>query len=176
MHDSLAVLISRATWVSVSPMSGVVGAQSSTDLVLTFLTNNFPEESFWASLQIESNDPDESMYILPIHMKVSTLTGLDDQMVEIPKEFKLYQNSPNPFNPTTVIAYNLPRDSKVNLVIYNMLGQEIRTLVDGYQDAGFKSVTWDGRDNSGKQVSSGVYLYTLNSSDYTQSLKMILLR
>jgi len=176
VHDNLAVLISRATWVSVTPMSGVVAAQSSTDLLLTFVTNNFPEESFWASLQIESNDPDEGMYVLPIHMKVSSLTDLGDLTAEVPREFKLYQNSPNPFNPTTTITYNLPKQAKVELVIYNMLGQKVKTLVNGYQPAKQYKIRWDGTNEYGVKVASGIYIYQLRSDNNLATKKMILMK
>ncbi|MDI6766355.1 MAG: T9SS type A sorting domain-containing protein, partial [Bacteroidota bacterium] len=84
--------------------------------------------------------------------------------VELPKEFALHQNYPNPFNPTTKIKYDLPKDSKVSLKIYNLLGQEVLTLVDENQNAGFKSVTWDAGD-----LPSGVYIYKLSAESEGKS-------
>ena len=78
---------------------------------------------------------------------------------EIPTTFALSQNYPNPFNPTTQIKYDLPEQSTVSLKIYNILGQEVMTLANGEQAPGFYSVTWEGRNNFGSQVSSGVYFY-----------------
>ena len=176
LHNDLAILISRAIWVSVSPLSGMVPAQSSTDVSLTFITNDFPEGDFWASLQIESNDPDEGIYILPIHMIVSAVTGLEDLTMEIPKEFQLFQNSPNPFNPTTVINYHLPKASQVDLVVYNMLGQRIKTLVSGRQDARQYKIRWDGTNDQGAKVASGIYIYQLRSEDNVATKKMILMK
>lgn len=96
--------------------------------------------------------------------------------VEIkPQEFRLSQNYPNPFNPTTQIEYELPQDSKVVLKIYNMRGQEIRTLVDDLQNSGFKSVTWNARDNEGHKVSSGIYLYSVQMGEQRFSRKMVLI-
>ncbi len=78
-------------------------------------------------------------------------------------DFRLMKNYPNPFNSATTIEYNLQKSSKVILKIYNTLGQEVRTLIDKFQSYGIKSVVWDGMDNSGKKVSSGVYVYRIQS-------------
>ncbi len=93
-----------------------------------------------------------------------------------PSDYELYQNYPNPFNPTTVIKYDLLKRYKVNLSVYNLLGKKIRTLVDGLHMPGCKSITWDGKDNNGSLVSSGVYVYRLKVGNNTQSRKMIFLR
>ncbi len=89
---------------------------------------------------------------------------------------RLHQNYPNPFNPTTTIEYELPKPTKVELKIYDLLGQEIITLLDEHQTAGIKSVVWDGRDQFKRPVSSGVYLYMLKAGKQIQNRKMILMR
>ena len=94
----------------------------------------------------------------------------------IPKASALYQNYPNPFNPVTHLSYQLHRDSKVKLTVYDVLGREVVTLVDGYQEWGYKAVTWDGRDGAGRNVASGVYFYRLIAGDFVQTRKMVLLR
>jgi photosystem II stability/assembly factor-like uncharacterized protein len=110
-------------------------------------------------------------------MDLSDITGLDtDEPSPVASTFELYQNFPNPFNPTTKITYNLPRGEHVRLKIFNTLGQEVRTLVNQRQSAGNQSVIWEGKDNHGKVVSSGVYVYRLSAGDEIQSRKMILLR
>ncbi|TFH02277.1 MAG: T9SS type A sorting domain-containing protein [Calditrichales bacterium] len=91
-------------------------------------------------------------------------------------EFTLMYNYPNPFNPTTTIAYHLPAFAYVELKIYDMLGKEINTLINEKQAAGNKSVRWDGKDNSGKTVSSGAYIYRLQIGDQVQTRKMMLLK
>jgi len=90
---------------------------------------------------------------------------------ELPTEYNLAQNYPNPFNPTTDIAFALPHAGQVKLVVYNVLGQEVVTLVDQHMDAGNHTVTWEAND-----YSSGVYFYRLNAEKYTQTLKMMLLK
>ena len=89
----------------------------------------------------------------------------------IPKEFVLYQNYPNPFNPVTKIKYGIPKKARVELIIYNVLGEKVTTLVNQQQDAGYYLVEWNGNN-----ISSGVYLYTIKSGDYFNVKKMILLK
>lgn len=94
----------------------------------------------------------------------------------VPKTFELSQNYPNPFNPSTQIEFAVPSKSHVELVIYNALGQRVRELVNEDLDAGWKSVTWDGTDNTGNSVASGIYLYRIEAGDFAQSKKMILMK
>ena len=92
------------------------------------------------------------------------------------KSFALLQNYPNPFNPSTTIQYQLPKNSKVELKIYNTLGQLVKTLVEVDQKAGLKTIVWDGNDRFGNAVASGVYVYRIKAENFVQSRKMILLK
>lgn len=93
-----------------------------------------------------------------------------------PKEFKLYQNYPNPFNPTTTISYSLPQSGHVELTIYNIKGEEICRLVDGYQRGGEHSISWDGTNFEGVKVSSGEYFVKLSTGESVAFKKILLLR
>lgn len=94
-----------------------------------------------------------------------------------PETFELLQNFPNPFNPSTQISYAIPQNSEVKLTIFNLLGQRIKTLVDEEnQKAGRYSIQWDGKDEFGKAVASGVYFYRIKAGDFVQSHKMMLLK
>lgn len=101
---------------------------------------------------------------------------------QLPREFGLSQNFPNPFNPATVIEYALPKASEVTVQIYNVLGQKVRNLVDGHQEPGYKMIRWDGKDDSGTEVSSGIYFYRIvahavhGSKDFVECRKMTLLK
>ncbi len=106
----------------------------------------------------------------------SSLSPPEVKILGAPNKFALYPNFPNPFNPITTIKYDLPRDSRVNLSVYNVLGQRVVTLVNGWQKAGYKSISWDGKDEFGRQVPSGIYIYRLQADDFIQSKKMILLK
>jgi hypothetical protein len=94
----------------------------------------------------------------------------------IPKEFMLGQNYPNPFNPTTVIEYTIPQPENVEIAIYDMLGQRIKTLVSGMHAAGTYEVIWDATNDLGSKVSSGIYLFKITSGKYIAIKKMVLLR
>jgi len=95
---------------------------------------------------------------------------------EVPANFALTQNFPNPFNPVTNISFQLPVTSNVTVSVYNMMGQKVVELVQGSVDAGYHSVMWDSRDLHGEAVSSGVYLYTITAGDYQAVKKMVLMK
>ncbi|MCK9210050.1 MAG: T9SS type A sorting domain-containing protein [Ignavibacteriaceae bacterium] len=94
----------------------------------------------------------------------------------VPNSFVLKQNYPNPFNPTTTLQYDLPENDNVNLVIYNILGKQVATLVNGYQLAGAYNITWEAKNDFGMQLSSGIYFYQIRTSKFSQVKKMILMR
>ncbi len=94
----------------------------------------------------------------------------------IPSDFTLSQNYPNPFNPITKIDYTLPTRSLVSISIYNVLGHEVRRLVNEVRDYGYHTTEWDGKDNNGNDVASGVYFTTMISKSYIQTKKMLLLK
>ena len=99
--------------------------------------------------------------------------------VVLPKAYTLAQNSPNPFNPSTTISYELPESAgavRVVLVVYNIRGQKIVTLVDELKDAGRYSVNWDGTDAGGRRVSSGVYFYRMRAGEFSTVRKMVILK
>ena len=107
---------------------------------------------------------------------IENLTGTDDNLPVIPEHFFISQNYPNPFNPVTTISYGLPDDADVRIEIYNILGQNVRTLADEHQAAGYRTVIWDGNDDSGSQVSSGIYFYRIEAGDFQASKKMVLIK
>ena len=94
----------------------------------------------------------------------------------LPQQYSLGQNVPNPFNPSTSIEFAIPRSGDVKIEVFNILGQKVRTLVDEYLKVGYKRVDWDGTDQSGNSVASGVYLYRMSSKDFSDSKKMLLLK
>ncbi|MBL7961350.1 T9SS type A sorting domain-containing protein [bacterium] len=94
----------------------------------------------------------------------------------IPDQFELSQNYPNPFNPSTTISFGIPEPSNVTLMIYNIQGQEVRTVFGNFLDAGYYDAVWDGKDDAGSQVSSGIYIYRLQAGKFTESKKMTLVK
>ncbi|UCF06042.1 MAG: T9SS type A sorting domain-containing protein [bacterium] len=106
----------------------------------------------------------------------SPVSTSDTEVPDVPDAFTLYQNVPNPFNPTTTIRFDLPVRSRVRLAVYNVKGQLVRVLLDSDLEAGTRDVVWDGRDIMGRAVASGIYFYRLYTPTFTESRKMILLR
>jgi hypothetical protein len=109
-------------------------------------------------------------------------TGIGDDAISVadgdrlPTAVKLAQNYPNPFNPATTIRFELPVDQRVRLEIFNLRGQRVATLVDGIQAAGFREVTWNGTNDSGLNVSSGVYFCRFQAGDHVEVRKLVLLK
>jgi hypothetical protein len=96
---------------------------------------------------------------------------------EIPKGFSLSQNYPNPFNPTTTIKFGLPKASPVTLEIYNILGERVRTLLKAENfEPGYWTVNWDGKDNAGFSLPSGIYFYRIVAGEFVKTMKMVMLK
>ena len=94
----------------------------------------------------------------------------------LPEVFSLHQNYPNPFNPVTKLRYDLPENGNVNITIYDMLGREVKTLINQTQNAGYRSIIWDATNDYGKPVSAGIYLYQIQAGEYMRTKKMVLLK
>ena len=107
---------------------------------------------------------------------MSIATAIEGGADELPKRFSVGQNYPNPFNPVTTIPYALKENTRVTLTVYNVLGQQVTTLVDGFEQAGYKSAVWDGRDAAGVAVPSGAYVYRLVTDDFVEARTMVLMR
>lgn len=103
-------------------------------------------------------------------------TSVEEISNEIPKEFDLSYNYPNPFNPSTKFKYALPEGRNVKIVIYDINGSKVTELVNNYQGAGAYEVTWNGKNDSGQQVASGTYIYQVNAGSFSQTKKMIMLK
>ncbi len=132
-----------------------------------------PTKSTWTQLDNYAPPFPATLYIRAI---VSTVTGIVDINTQVPSKFSLSQNYPNPFNPSTNIEYDLPLSEKVRLKVYDLLGNEVASLVDGMQVPGKYNVEWNGRNNKGKSLASGIYLYFFEAGNYRSTKKMILLK
>ncbi|MCP4710306.1 MAG: T9SS type A sorting domain-containing protein [Planctomycetes bacterium] len=110
------------------------------------------------------------------NMEVGGDVAIEDERDTIASATKLFKNYPNPFNPRTTIGYTLANKSEVKLAVYNSSGQLVKTLVDEQQPAGPYSVDWDGSNNAGARVGSGIYFYKMEAGNYTKTHKMVLLK
>jgi FtsP/CotA-like multicopper oxidase with cupredoxin domain len=125
---------------------------------------------------ILSHEDHEMMRVLHVGTGAFAKDGVTDATAAVPKKFTLEQNYPNPFNPSTNIRFQLPQDERVELKIYNMLGQEVRTLANEKYTAGQHTLVWDGKNNHGKAVASGIYVYKMTAGKFTRTKKMNLVR
>ena len=157
------------------------------------LTGSFPKEDHMLLLDMNTRkqynllDYEEfqiSDYTEKFPYKFKVFSGspefvalaIEDALSLLPDDFSLRQNYPNPFNPSTTIEFTLPKPTDVSLVVYNLMGQQVRTLKRGMMDTGHHSMIWHGKDDHGKLVSSGVYLVRLQSKAFVSSRKMLMLK
>ncbi len=143
------------------------------DTTVTLSLSNDTEYLWW----IMANDEDgffTSSNNGAINRFVVGTLSIEDEL--IPTEFSLHQNYPNPFNPITTLRYDLREQANVNIIIYDMLGRHVTTLVNQTQEAGFKSVIWNATNDHGKPVSAGVYIYQIRAGEFVQTKKMVLLK
>jgi hypothetical protein len=128
--------------------------------------------------QFDNSSPYASGYQLQPRRRADIDVFIDDVKENggTPRKFALGQNFPNPFNPSTVIGYQLSVNTHAALIVYNLLGQEVRTLVREYKEAGSYRVTWDGKDNAGRVMPTGVYFYRLSAGNFVQTRKMVLMK
>jgi hypothetical protein len=163
-------------FLSLAPVFGKVRVNQIFPLRVFANAAALSQGTYDATIHVMSNDPDDAERRVPVTVVVSPLVSVEERPHSLPTEFALEQNYPNPFNPETEIRFALPRAEHVVLKIFNILGSEVRTLVDKQYEAGYHNVRWDGKDKQGNPVASGVYLYQLRAGSFSQVRKMSLLR
>jgi bacillopeptidase F len=175
--DNLAVQFRVPVfWLLVDPASGFVLEGESDNITVTFDATELEEGEYLGQIIINSNDANNPTVTAPCTLTVSDVVGIEESDVSIPSSFGLDQNYPNPFNPITDVSFALPVKANVTLVVYDLLGRRVQTLVSGEMDAGYHTVTWNGRDSSGKPVSSGIYFYRIDTGEFSMARKMIMLK
>ena len=148
------------------------------------------QEGLFATLRLQvlETTTEQSIDLMINKIRINESAPVEDVMVSITQEvlstdnatvptvYALHQNYPNPFNPTTKISYDLPEASVVSLFIYDLMGREIRTMINSEQTAGFKNIQWNATDKLGKSVPAGMYIYTIQAGEFRQTRKMVLLK
>ncbi len=164
--------------------NGMIPTWFYVDPVITELDNDWGEislmfmndNSFGSSVQSHGANTGGNIMYAAMKVKFSDITVGTNENVVVSKPSMLKQNYPNPFNPTTKISFTLNKGEKANLSIYNVKGQLVKTLVDGYANAGSHEVVWNGLDNNNSHVGSGVYFYKLSTSSSSEIKKMVLMK
>lgn len=168
--------IETTPWLSLSATSGTTPSTVNFIIDVTGLSVG----SYSANVIIKQVtlglDITDDQDTVVVDLIVDTPTDVDDMGGPLPTVFSLEQNYPNPFNPTTSIEFNLPKASHVRLTVYNVLGQKVKDLIDGSLSAGNKHVEWDGTDQTGQTVQSGIYFYRISASEFSQTRKMMFLK
>jgi hypothetical protein len=159
-------------WLSVQPTEGDVTVGSRANLQVTFDGTGLEEGDYLADIIITSNGGDPVTVPVALHVGA---TGIDDEL-GTPSAYVLRGASPNPFNPVTTITYGAPADASVRLAVYSVDGRLVRTLVDDQATAGYSTVVWDGRDDSGVEVGSGVYFCRMEADGFADVAKMVLMK
>ena len=118
----------------------------------------------------------QTQYVYYDNVSVATTEGDLKPVVAQPRAYVLHDNYPNPFNPETTISFLVPQPAPVKIDIYNVMGQQIATLLNSTVETGYHEATWNGTDRSGKRVADGVYFYRMEADGYVQSRKMLLLK
>ncbi|MFL3013174.1 MAG: T9SS type A sorting domain-containing protein [Candidatus Neomarinimicrobiota bacterium] len=117
---------------------------------------------------------DIDMWIGAVHS--SDVAAIDDYDVIFPNEVIIHNAYPNPFNPVTYLRYDLPQNEMIKITIYDMMGRIVKTLVNSFQTAGYKTIQWNATDNKNEPISAGLYLYTIQAGEFRQTKKIVLLK
>jgi subtilisin family serine protease len=167
-------------WLGVEPRWVTLSPGASAEIVVRVDVASEPPGTLRSSLLFVSNEPLSEPFGLPVIVNPPTGVEGGGSGVQLPRVYSMSQNYPNPFNPLTSIRYDVPSTNggkaKVLLRVYDVRGRFLRTLVDAVKEPGSYSVVWDGRDERGETVSSGIYFYRMISGDFTSSRKMILIK
>jgi hypothetical protein len=169
-----------------SPQTGAQGSGVVARVKMKMAANAPAGTTVTITLQnVAANDPaGNSITLTPAGKCITTGVNEFTHTSGTPNVFALHANAPNPFNPSTTIKYDLAKPVEVKLVIFDLMGRQVRTLVDQRQPAGRHAITWDGRNEQGQAIASGVYIYQIRASDpsagagqaFVQTRRMALLR
>lgn len=163
------------SWLSVDPSSGELSYNESDSIIILMDATEFSDNGVYVGkilINHNGGDPDT----VNITMNVSTTTDIDESKVSVPETFRIYQNFPNPFNPYTMIRYDIPKSTKVKIDIYDTRGNNIRTLANENKKAGSHFEKWDAKDEYGKEVANGAYFYTISAQGNSQTKKMLFIK
>jgi len=162
-------VVEDADWIVVTPTSGTIPWLGENTLSIWLYAPEGQKAVYEDTIVIENNSASPAIHI-PVMMGVPPM-GVEDQGSKLPSSFALGSCYPNPFNTSTTIGYDLPRASLVTLEVYNLVGQKVATLVNGYEQAGYRTVNWNAAE-----VTTGIYYYKLTAGEFVSVRKLTLLK
>lgn len=163
-------VVEDADWIVVTPTSGTIPWLGENTLSIWLYAPEGQKAVYEDTIVIENNSASPAIHI-PVMMAVPPLGVEDQEGSKLPSSFALGSCYPNPFNASTTIGYDLPRASLVTLEVYNLVGQKVATLVNDYQQAGYKSINWNAAE-----VTTGIYYYKLTAGEFVSVRKLTLLK
>ena len=169
--------VSAITQTAQATGAYAVGALAGAGVEVNDSDHDFDGTNGRLVFQVGNNCIPRNQYVAVQSNWVNTwAAGIDSDESMIPKEFALYDNYPNPFNPTTQIAVDLPEAAATEITVWNLMGQKVATLYAGDLNAGHHTLNFNGRDSNGKQLTSGMYLYRVAAGKYNATKKMTLMK
>ena len=176
-----ADFVSKLRYLGDADFDGLVevafAIQAVDDSVFTYSEVFNPADSTYSRTATSATSRESRVFMRVISAGADFAVSIEDERIIIPNDYKLHENYPNPFNPTTTISFTLPLDKAVSVKVYDMTGRLVRTLVNNqFHTEGFHEVTWDATNDAGRQVASGSYIYTLEYGNFRQSKTMVLIK
>ena len=153
------------------PFADTIDVGNATSVMLSNLE---PGLTYYIAVTCYDTDGNESWYSNEVSAAPAALVV--EESPGIPASFALHPAYPNPFNPSTTLRYDLPEQAHARLVVYDLLGRKVKTLLEGVEGPGYEAVVWDGTDQAGRPISSGVYLIRIRADRFLQTRKMVYLR
>jgi len=165
-------LVPVPDWLDVSNSNSWLESGENEQISITVNTDELENDTSYVGhvLILTSSEA------ISIPINLNTGNNLGAGISHLPKDFNLYPAYPNPFNPTITLHYDLPEDAIINIIIYDIMGRRIKTLFNGSQSAGYKSIQWNANNSVGQSVSAGIYLYQIQVGDIREIRKIILLK
>ncbi|MBN1755021.1 immune inhibitor A [bacterium] len=164
----------EAPWLFENPIQGIINGGTSQSITLTFDADGLAPAEYYAWLRIQTNDWEALEYYVPIQLTVIS-TGVTEDS-KLPGAYSLGYATPNPFNSTSAIQFSVPEKTEAELMVYDVLGKEVTTLLDRELEPGNYLARWDGLDQYGRQMPTGIYFYKLETPNYEQKRKVLLLK
>ncbi len=170
---SIITIAPEDSWMTVDPTHNSIAAGDSAEITISANATELDLGNYIGTIIINSNDPDHATANINVNLSVENVSS-DDNELELAE---LFNNYPNPFNPTTTISFSIhDNSSNTEIAIYNSKGQKIKELLNEELSTGKHQVVWNGDDNSGNKVSSGIYFYKIKNGDFSATKKMLLLK